>query len=310
MPTLDQITKTGMISLDSSSQVSMSMFSLGEQMVAEMFAEAINSQRITVTDAYFNFWSYVNKNVELKHHPVQLIGERVDSYTEFSTMGTFKEYVRTGKYSLRDIYVKWWGYIFSKDDEFKPLPKPNEARMLIDSWNRVVKSASSQLEGNYVFELFKVGTSCFGLEKKEMDIYPNPVIKDLLFLAEIVGRSNISEEYHEKIAEYIAGFVGPPRFAFSLNENLFTALMLTKSKPSFDKLHWFMSHNEMDNSLCFGGDMDLYDYGRAMRTGTDSLTPKDMLGKFNSSLPQIRMSEEYVHLLLDFMYQNRGALNK
>jgi hypothetical protein len=59
MPTLDQITQTGMFTLDANLKAMPVMLSLGEELVAEEFAQEINAGRISIEDAYKHFWSYV-----------------------------------------------------------------------------------------------------------------------------------------------------------------------------------------------------------------------------------------------------------
>lgn len=55
---LEKIVETGMVSLDNSRNIRPEMISFAETLVAEEFAEAINSGRLSVEDAYNNFWSY------------------------------------------------------------------------------------------------------------------------------------------------------------------------------------------------------------------------------------------------------------
>jgi len=59
MPTLEKIAETGMFSVDSDGSFSPSMFSLGEELVAEDFAAEINSGRLSVETAWRDYWSYV-----------------------------------------------------------------------------------------------------------------------------------------------------------------------------------------------------------------------------------------------------------
>lgn len=59
MPTLERLTQTGMFTQDITPKISLVMISLNELFVAEEFAREINSGRLTVKDAYLNFWSYI-----------------------------------------------------------------------------------------------------------------------------------------------------------------------------------------------------------------------------------------------------------
>lgn len=58
MPSLEQITQSGMFSVDNSSKLSPSLISLGEELLAEEFAANINSERLSVEDVWTNYWSY------------------------------------------------------------------------------------------------------------------------------------------------------------------------------------------------------------------------------------------------------------
>ena len=58
MPSLEQITQTGMVSIDAFRDMRPVMISLAEQMMIEEFIGAINSERVSVENAYRNFWSY------------------------------------------------------------------------------------------------------------------------------------------------------------------------------------------------------------------------------------------------------------
>lgn len=62
MVNLEQITQAGMLSIDSRQQFHPEMVSLAEQMMAEEFAEEINSGRVSIEDAYTNFWSHNSNN--------------------------------------------------------------------------------------------------------------------------------------------------------------------------------------------------------------------------------------------------------
>ncbi len=57
MPTLEQITETGIFSLGTSG-FHREFVPFDEELTAESFAEEINSGRLSVQDAYRNFWSY------------------------------------------------------------------------------------------------------------------------------------------------------------------------------------------------------------------------------------------------------------
>jgi hypothetical protein len=62
MVNLEERTKvesTGLFALDSAGSISPAMFSLGEELVAEEFTRHINSGWLSISEAYNNYWSYV-----------------------------------------------------------------------------------------------------------------------------------------------------------------------------------------------------------------------------------------------------------
>ena len=130
MPTLEQITQTGTISIDRNRNLHPEIASLAEQLVAEEFAEAINSGRLCVRDAYANFWSYAEddelwelegldkdekRSILPRWSPIilrtmSMVDQReIETLREIATRGYFKigENIPYKEMSGKGIY---WGY--------------------------------------------------------------------------------------------------------------------------------------------------------------------------------------------------------